>query len=131
MGAHIAGGLTKFMGHQNAQGAVTVVGDADAIGDAVEAIAVVALFTGVDDFAEHGAAFCSDQERLGWQSRFWNDLLIGICLGSSHDTELADFHLAGGSGDSFVDLIGDQEVAEFGGVVTADASEEGGDINDA
>ena len=64
MGTHITDGVTEFMGNQHAQGAITVVGDANAIGDAVEAVAVVALLTGIDDFAEYGASFCSDQERL-------------------------------------------------------------------
>ena len=52
-------------------------------------------------------------------------------LGGGHHTELADFYLAGGRSNGLVDLISDQEVAVFGCVVTADASEEGGDINDA
>ena len=131
MGAHIAGGGAEFMVHDHPEGAIAVVHHPDAIGCAIEAVAVVGLLTGVNHLAEYGAAFCSNQERRGWQGGFWNDLLLGIHFGGGHDTEFTQLHLAGGSGDSFVDLIGDQEVAVFGVVVTGDASEEGGDINDA
>ena len=131
MGAHITGGVTEFMGHQNPQGAIAVVGDANPIGDAVEAIAVVAKLSRINHLAEHRTPFRPHQERLRWQGGFGNDLLLGIRLGSGHHTELAQLHLAGGRSNGLVDLISDQEVAVFGCVVTADASEEGGDINDA
>ena len=67
MGAHITGSIAKFMGNQNPQGAIAVIGDTDTIGDAIKAIAVVALLTGINHLTEHGSAFRSHQEGLRWE----------------------------------------------------------------
>ena len=131
MGPHIAGGIPQFMVHHHPQRAVAVIHHPDPIGNAIEAIAVVTKLSRINHLAEHRTPFRSHQERLGGQGGFGNDLLLGIRLSGSHHTELTQLHLAGGCGDGFVDLIGDQEVAVLAGVVTADASQVAADINNA
>ena len=69
MGAHVAGGVTQLVVHQHPQGAIAVIHHADAIGDAVEAIAIGAQFTGIDHLAEGRPTFRSHQEGLGWEGR--------------------------------------------------------------
>ena len=70
MGPYIAGGVAKFMGHQHPQGAVTVVGNANPIGDAIEAIAVVAKLSRINHLAEHRTTLRSHHERLGGKGGF-------------------------------------------------------------
>ena len=77
MGAHVAGGVTQLVVHQHPQGAVAVIHHPDAIGDAVEAVAIGAQFTGVEHLAECSPTFRSHQEGLGWEGRLAH--LAGEC----------------------------------------------------
>ena len=64
MGACGTGGVAQLMVHEHTQGGA-VVDDTDAIGDAVEAEAVIGLFTGGDDLLEGGPVVGADEEIAG------------------------------------------------------------------
>ena len=61
MGTGGADGFAEFMGDENPQGAA-VIKYTNAIGNAVEAVAVIGLLTGGDDLLEGAAILCRNQE---------------------------------------------------------------------